>query len=133
MSRNRVLTLKLLIGLLYIATAIAGLFWAIRLYLMGMYDAPFCWWYPVMLIGSLSLLVGAVLSWFSLRGWVQWLPLLGSVVLAAYFVPAIIETMRAYFKGEVVGGTQLLVRLIPVAFVLVSLAVSVTGKLQIRE
>jgi hypothetical protein len=121
--------MKLLTGLLYFVTAIAGLFWTVRLYLMGMYGAPFSWWYPVMALGSLSLLVG---TFVSARGWTQWLPLFGSVVLAAYFIPAIIETLQAYFKGEVVGGPQLFGRLFSVVLVLASLVVSITSKLQSR-
>src|SRR5579864_564935 len=107
MSRNRVSPVKILTGLLYLVAAISGLFWTLRLYLLGMYGAPFSWWYPVMLLGSLSLFAGAFLTAFSSRTWTQWTPLFGSVVLAACFVPAIIVTLRAYFKGEVVGGTQL--------------------------
>lgn len=124
------LTLKIFTGLLYFVTAIAGFFWTIRLYLMGMYGAPFSWWYPVMALGSLSLLVGAFVS---SRGWTQWSPLFGSFVLAAFFVPAIIETLQAYFKGEVVGGTQLFGRILPVILVLASLAVSIAAKLQSRK
>ena len=127
------LTLKMLTGCLCVAAALAGLFWTIRLYLMGMYGVPFSWWYPILLLGSLSLLVGGCLSWLPSRGWADWLPLFGSVVLVAYFVPAMIETLRAYFMGEVVGGAQLVGRLFSVALVLASLVVSVVGRLQSRK
>ena len=83
-----------------------------------------------MLLGSSSLFVGAFLS---SRGWTQWLHLFGSLILAAFFVPAIIETLQAYFKGEVVGGIQLLERLFSVALVLASLAISLRSKLQARK
>lgn len=125
--------MKILSGILYFVTALFGLFWTIRLYLMGMYGAPFSWWYPVMLLGSLSLLVGALLTGVSSRSWTLWLPLFGSAVLAAFFVPAIIDTLRAYFRGEVVGGTQLANRVLVVAFVLASLGVSFAAKMQARK
>jgi hypothetical protein len=133
LSRIRVSKMKILSGLLYFACAVSGLYWSIRLYLMGMYGAPFSWWYPMMSLASLSLLVGAFFTWFSSRGWIHWTPLFGSAVLAAYFVPAIIDTLRAYFKGEVVGGIQLANRLFVVALVLASLGVSVVSKLQARK
>jgi hypothetical protein len=125
--------MKILSGILYFITALFGLFWTIRLYLMGMYGAPFSWWYPVMLLGSLLLLVGAFLTGASSRSWTLWLPLFGSAVLAVFFVPAIIDTLRAYFRGEVVGGTQLANRVLVVILVLASLGVSLAAKLQIRK
>jgi hypothetical protein len=125
--------MKILSGILYFVTALFGLFWTIRLYLMGMYGASFSWWYPVMLLGSLLLLVGAFLTGASSRSWTLWLPLFGSAVLAVFFVPAIIDTLRAYFRGEVVGGTQLANRVLVVILVLASLGVSLAAKLQTRK
>ena len=122
--------MKMLSGILYFVTALFGLFWTIRLYLMGMYGARFSWWYPVMLLGSLSLLVGAFLTGVSSRSWTLWLPLFGSAVLAVFFVPAIIDTLRAYFRGEVIGGTQLANRVLVSGFVLASLVVSFAAKIR---
>lgn len=125
--------MKILTGILYFITALFGFFWTIRLYLMGIYGAPFSWWYPVMLLGSLSLLVGAFLAGASSRSWTLWLPLFGSAVLAAFFVPAIIDTLRAYFRGEVVGGIQLANRVLVVILVLASLGASFAAKMQARK
>ena len=126
-------SMKILSGILYFFTALFGLFWTLRLYLMGMYGAPFSWWYPVMLLGSLSLLIGAFLTGDSSRSWPLWLPLFGSAVLAAFFVPAIIDTLRAYFLGEVAGGAQLANRLLAVALILASLGSSFAAKMQTRK
>jgi hypothetical protein len=98
---------------------------------MGMYGAPFSWWYPVMTLGSLSLFAGAFLTWFSSREWSEWLPLFGSLVLAAFFVPAMIEALHAYFRAEVVDGSQLASRLLVVGLVVASVLVSLLGKLLI--
>jgi len=125
--------MKILSGILYCTTAMFGLFWTIRLYLMGIYGAPFSWWYPVMLLGSLSLLVGAFSTGASSRSWTLWPPLFGSAVLTTFFVPAIIDTLRAYFRGEVVGGAQLANRVLVVALVLSFLGVAIAAKMQARK
>jgi|GEM_PF-4622822 len=57
----------------------------------------------------------------------------GQSVLAAFFVPAIVETLRAYFAGQVVGSTQLANRLLAAALVLASLGVSFAAKMQARQ
>jgi hypothetical protein len=50
-----------------------------------------------------------------------------------FFVPAIVDTFRAYLRGEVVGGTLLANRVLVVGFVLASLGVSFAAKMQTRK
>ncbi len=115
-----------LVGMLYFVTALAGLYWSVRLVLLGLYDVPVSIWFVVVFIGSATLLVGAVLWWTSTRAWAQWLPLLGSLLLASYFVPASVEILRSYSRSEVAGGTQLAVRLTTVALILASLIAAIS-------
>jgi hypothetical protein len=133
MYGDRVSPMKVFAGILYLSTAISGLLWTLRLYLTGLYGAPFSWWYPVMLPGSLSLFAGALLTWFPFREWSKWLALFGSLLLAAFFVPAMIETLRAYFRAEVVGGSQLASRVLVVGLVVASALVSLLGALKISK
>jgi hypothetical protein len=86
--------MKHVIGLLYLATAGVGLYWAVYLTLTGLYGLPFSRWYVVLLIGGLVLLIGAILWWTSSSEWTRWFPIIGSVLLASYFVPGFIMLVR---------------------------------------
>lgn len=106
-----------LIGILYLLTAFTGLYWSLYLTMTGIYGVPFSLWYLVIFIGGVLLLIGAILWWASSREWVRWLPLVGSGLLALYFVPAFIVVL-----GE---GTADLIRVILVALVVASMLVAV--------
>ena len=118
-----------LIGVLYLLTALIGLYWSLRLTLTGLYAVPFSLWYVVVWIGAIMLLVSGVLQWASASTRTRWLPVAGSLLLASYFVPAALEMVRSYLRSEVAGGAQLGVRLLTVAFVLASLAVATSQKM----
>lgn len=105
------------IGLLYIATALVGFYWSIYLTLTGLYGLPFSLWYAVIFVGAVLLLIGAVLWWASSSEWTRWLPIAGSICLAAYFVPAVLVLIRQ--------GRLDLIRVLIVALILVSLVVAV--------
>ena len=118
-----------LIGVLYLLTALVGLYWSVRLTLTGLYAVPFSPWYIVVCIGAVVLLAGAVLWWASVSTWTRWLPIVGSVLLASYFVPAAVEMLRSYSRSEVTGGAQLATRLAAVALVLASLATAIINRI----
>jgi hypothetical protein len=126
------MSLRVIVGVLYLLTGLVGLFWSVQLTLTGMYGTPFSWWYAAVAAGSLILILGAILVWASGRAWTEWVPLVGSVVLAAYFVPAIIVTLRRYAQGQAPGGTELAIRVVVVLLVLLSLGVAASNKLHLR-
>jgi hypothetical protein len=109
--------MKHLIGLLYLATALTGFYWSIYLTLTGLYGLPFSRWYIVIFIGAVVLLTGAVLWWVSTSPWTRLLPIIGSVLLCSYFVPAAIVLIRE--------GRMDSIRLAIVTLALVSLVVAV--------
>jgi hypothetical protein len=39
------MSLRVIVGMLYLLTGLVGLYWSIQLTLIGMYGAPFSWWY----------------------------------------------------------------------------------------
>ena len=43
--RRLVMSLRVIVGMLYLLTGLVGLYWSIQLTLIGMYGAPFSWWY----------------------------------------------------------------------------------------
>jgi hypothetical protein len=56
-----------------------------------LYGVPFTWWFVVLLAGSMVLLVGAILERVFLWLWIRWLPMIGSLMLAAFVVPGLIN------------------------------------------
>jgi hypothetical protein len=121
-----------LTGVLYLLTGLVGLYWSVQLTLLGMYGMPFSWWYASIFIGSLILILGAILFWASGRPWTEYMPLVGSIVLAAYFIPAIIITLRGYAQGRVPGGMGLSIHVAVVLLVIVSLAVAARNIVHLR-
>jgi hypothetical protein len=117
-------TMRNTVGVLYLLTGFVCLYWSVQLTLTGMYGEPFSWWYAAVFIGSLILTCGAILAWVSGKPWTKWVPLVGSIVLATYFVPAIVVTFRRYARGEVPGSVELGTRVAVVLLVIASLAVA---------
>jgi len=105
------------IGLLYLATALIGFYWSIYLTLTGLYGVPFSRWYILIFVGAVALFAGAILWWASSKEWTRWLPIIGSALLATYFVPAGVLLVRQ--------GRIDLIRVVIVALVLACLAVAV--------
>ncbi len=118
-----------LIGILYLLTALVGLYWSLWLTFLGLYNVPFSLWYVVIFVGALVQLVGAVLWWASTSSWTRWVPIVGSLLLASLFVPAGVGMLWGYYGRTVAGGTQLAVPLATVALVLASLATAIINKI----
>ncbi len=125
--------LRVIMGILYLLTGLVCLYWSLQLTLMGIYGTPFSWWYAAVAGGSLILILGAILHWASGQPWTEWVPLVGSIVLAAYFIPAIIVTLNRYAQGQAPGGTALAVRIMVVILVLASFAVAASNKLHLTN
>lgn len=109
--------MKHVIGLLYLTTAFVGFYWSVFLTLTGLYGIPFSWWYGVIFIGAAVLLIGAILWWASISEWTRWFPLIGSMLLGSYFIPAGIVLTRQ--------GRMDLIRVLIVTLVLVCLVVAI--------
>ncbi len=73
------------------------------------------------------LLIGGVLWWTSSAStWECWPPLVGSFLLASFFVPASVGILQSYFRSEVAGRMQLGIRLVSVLLVLTSLGAAIS-------
>lgn len=79
---------------LHLLAAILGMYWGAYLTMWGLYGAPFSLWYAVVFVGGAVLASGIILQWLAKRRWTAWLPLLGSAMLAAYFIPALFLNMQ---------------------------------------
>lgn len=113
-----------LVGGLYTITALTGLYWSIYLTMTGLYGVPFSRWYLVLFLGGVVLLIGAILSWTTTTVWARWLPIAGSLLLSAYFVPAFITVLR---QGEVDFVRILVAGLVVTSFIVAVATRRVTG------
>lgn len=117
--------MKHLTGLLYLFTALVAFYWSVHLAMLGLYGAPFSLWHVVIFAGALVLMGAAVLSWTATRRWTLWVPVIGSVMLAAYFVPALIKNLVEFVSIFSRPTADRLIAAVSVGLVLGSLVVSV--------
>ncbi len=121
------------IGMLYLATALVGLAWAWYKHALLMYGAPWGWWNIALYAGSLTLLLGATVWWGSGTTWTQWLPLIGSAMLASFFLPAFIRDLHELRSTLAVIAREPIEALISVgsvALVLASLLIAITVRIR---
>jgi phosphatidylglycerophosphate synthase len=112
--------------MLYVADATLGLGWLIYTVVAGSYSPSFPWWYIFLLLGSLLLVGCTTVMRNSDKHWEKWPPVMGTGLLAAYFVPAAVVTLRRYAQGKVIASAaQLGTRLAIVTFVVVCFTVAI--------
>jgi hypothetical protein len=120
------------IRVLYVLDAILGLGWGI-LPIHG-YSPTFPWWSILLLLGSL-LLAGCSVrkrSYEKYRG--KWPPMVGTGLLAVYFVSGVVVTLRGYVRGTVIASVaQLGFVLALVTLVVVCFAVALWDVLRVKD
>ena len=116
--------MKVATGFLYLVVSLLGLFWYLQLSLLGMYGVPASRWYAVIAVGSIVLFLGSLCTWFFQGDWARWVPLLGTILLVAYFVPALVVTLYRCFVGQAPVGAELAIRIAVVLLIIVSFGMS---------
>jgi ABC-type Mn2+/Zn2+ transport system permease subunit len=82
-----------------------------------------------LLFGAIILGIGAILRWTRWRQQTSWLPVLGSAMVATYYVGASVVTLRRYLAGKILASVpQLAIALLPVLLVLILLTVALFEK-----
>jgi hypothetical protein len=114
-----------LVCVLYVLTAVTGFGWSVYFTMLGLYGVPFSWWTVEIFAGSLVLLVGGIASWATARNWARWMPLMGSGLLAVFFLTAFIINVAGYLGTFSRPTTENIVAVGSVALVVASLAVAV--------
>jgi cell division protein FtsW (lipid II flippase) len=114
-----------LVGVLHLVTAVAGFGWSVYFTMLGLYGVAFSWWTVEIFIGSLLLLVGAIACWATPRKWARWIPLIGSSLLAVFFLTAFVMNVAGYLGTFTSPTTENLTAVGSVALVVASLAVAI--------
>jgi len=116
-------------GFLYLAVSAYGIYWAHHMITRRHASAPVSYWYMDLLVGAIILGIGAVLRWTRWQKRTNWLPVLGSGMVATYYVGASVVTLRRYLAGKILASVpQLGFALLPVLLVLVLLTVALFEK-----
>jgi hypothetical protein len=110
-------------GVLYVLTALVTGGWELYLMLRPMAGGPWSWWYPITFTASVLLLIAGLVSFVSGIKSGRVVALTGSLVLAGWWVPATVHSVRVYFspKGPTSDPRELLWVLVPILLVLASL------------
>lgn len=118
--------------MLYVIDATLGFGWTF--YIAGSYSPSFPWRYVPLPLGWIFLAGCTALTWNSKKHWTKWLPVVGTGLIAAYFVPATVATIPRYARGEVIASTtQVGIALTVAAFVAVCFGVALWDLLRVRH
>ena len=121
--------MKIPAGFLYLAVSAYGTYWAHHMITRRHATSPFSYWYMDLLFGAIILGIGAILRWTRWRQQTSWLPVLGSAMVATYYVGASVVTLRRYLAGKILASVpQLAIALLPVLLVLILLTVALFEK-----
>jgi hypothetical protein len=120
---------KIPVGFLYLAVSGYGIYWAHHLLTRRHTNSYVAYWYVDLLAGAVILALGAILRWTRWQQRARWLPVLGSAMVAAYYVGASVVTLRRYLSGKIYATVpQLGLALLPVLLVLVLFSVALFEK-----
>ena len=121
--------MKIPAGFLYLAVSTCGIYWAHHMITKRHATSPVSYWYMDLLLGAVILGIGAILRWTRWQGRTSWLPVLGSEMIAVYYVGATVVTLRRYVAGKIpASGPPLGIALLPVLLVLALLTVALFEK-----
>jgi hypothetical protein len=121
---------KIPVGFLYLAVSGYGIYWAHHMLTRRHTNSYVAYWYVDLLLGAVILAIGAILRWTRWQERTRWLPVLGSALVAAYYVGASVVTLRRYLAGKISATVpQLGLALLPVLLVLILFSVALFEKL----
>jgi hypothetical protein len=111
---------KYAVGALYLVVSAYAMNWASHMILRQMNASRFSYWFIDLFLGGLILGVGALLRWTRWQKQTSSLLVLGSGMIAVYYLGAAFVTIRRrYFAGKLMASfPSLAFALIPVLLVL---------------
>lgn len=117
--------MKIPVGFLYLTVSGYGMYWAHHMMTRRHTSSYISYWYVDLLLGAVILGAGAILRWTRWQESTRWLPVVGSAMLAAYYLGASVVTLRRYLAGAISATVpQLGAALLPVLLVLVLFSVA---------
>jgi uncharacterized membrane protein len=119
------------VGFLYLTVSGYCVYWAHHMITRRHTNTSVAYWYYDLLLGAIILGLGAILRWTPWQAQTRWLPVLGSAMVATYYVGASVVTLRRYFAGRIHATPQQMgFALVPVLLVLILFTVALFEKLR---
>lgn len=123
--------MRIPVGFLYLAVSAYGMYWAHHMMTRRHTNTNVAYWYVDLLVGAIVLGIGAILRWTRWQVKTNWLPVLGSAMVAAYYVGASVVTLRRYYAGRIHATPQQMgIALLPVFLVLILFTVALFERLR---
>ena len=117
-------------GFLYLAVSGYGIYWAHHMLTRRHTTTYVAYWYVDLLLGAIILGLGAILRWTRWQARTRWLPVVGTAMVATYYLGASVVTLRRYFAGRIhATAPQVGFALVPVLLVVVLFTVALFEKL----
>jgi hypothetical protein len=117
-------------GFLYLTVSAYGLYWAHHMITRRHTTSTVAYWYWDLLLGAIILGIGAILRWTRWQARTSWLPVLGSAMVAGYYLGATVATLHRQSVGRIKATIpELGFALIPVLLVLLLLLLALFEKL----
>jgi uncharacterized membrane protein len=119
------------VGFLYLTVSGYCVYWAHHMITRRHTNTSVTYWYYDLLIGAIILGMGALFRWTRWQARTRWLPVVGSAMVATYYVGASVVTLRRYFAGRIhATAPQMGIALLPVLLVLILFTVALFEKLR---
>lgn len=116
---------------LYLTVSAYGIYWAHHMITRRHTTSTVAYWYLDLLLGALILGIGAILRWTRWRARTSWLPVVGSAMIAGYYLGATVVTLHRQSVGRIKATIpELGFALIPVFLVLLLLLLALVEKLR---
>lgn len=110
---------------LHLLTAVMGMYWGAYLTMTGLYGVPFSPWFAVVFAGGVILGSGAILQRSLRQRWTLWLPIFGSVMLATYFIPALVLNLPDFIAFINTPTSERVLAVVAVILTIASLLVAI--------
>ena len=93
--------MKVPVGFLYLAVSGYGIYWAHHMITRRHTTSSVAYWYMDLLVGRGHPRYRRHLRWTRWQLRTRWLPVLGSAMVAIYYVGASVVTLRRYLAGKI--------------------------------
>ena len=114
---------------LYLTVSAYGIYWAHHMITRRHTTSTVAYWYWDLLLGAIILGIGAILRWTRWRARTSWLPVVGSAMVAGYYLGATVVTLHRHSVGGIKATIpQLGFALIPVLLVVLLLLLALFEK-----
>lgn len=124
--------MRIFVALVYLLAALGAGSRAMYIWLDGLNGRPWSWWIILLLAGATVLLVAGGLTIVDRSNWGNRLAVVGSVMLAGFYAPALSQTLRHYVSSTPDGYDPVKVGRVLAEPLLLVISLTLSSRLLIR-